>query len=81
MKWSEQPAGISGSWVRKRFVFHVLVDDADVELGWVREDLQTGLATYTRCSGGPPAMHDAASVREAKDLLIAQLVQERLDNV
>lgn len=80
MKWLKQSAGTPRSWVRGRFIFHILVDDNNVELGWVREDMAVGDAVFCRSDPHSSVQGLYASTREAKDALIAELVKERLDS-
>ena len=82
MKWTRQSAGTANSWVHKVYVFHVLTDDNDRELGWVRENtFATSEPVVAFLSSAThPITHTNSTLQEAKDKLVAALVAERLDN-
>lgn len=82
MKWAKpRRGGVRNSWVFDALLFHDLLDDEDNLLGWVKEDKRPGhgFTPQTNTSEGRAQFPTQATLKEAKDMLVAHFVLKILE--
>ena len=80
MYWTILPPGRPSSWVHDEYRFHDLHDDDDRIVGSIRESITNrNFLIYTGKNTGN--LGTVYSLDEAKAILIAHLVKERLDDL
>ena len=82
MWWAApRPAGSYGTWTYEHIYYHDLLDAEDNLLGYVREDKRPGhgFTPYTNHAEGRAQFPTQATLKEAKALLAAHFVAQRLE--
>jgi hypothetical protein len=81
VRWSIRRAGVPDTWTWENIFFHDLLDKDNSLLGYVREDKRPGhgFTPYTNLSEGRAQFPTQATLREAKAMLVAHFVIEKLE--
>lgn len=83
MRWAApRPAGVPDTWTYDHISFHDLLDDGGYLLGYVREDKSavSGFTPYTNKNYARARFSAQATLKEAKDMLVAHFVTQKLED-
>lgn len=81
MHWKKFTAGKPSSWVHDEYRFHDLLDDDESLLGFVRESVTNREFVAHANNNHSSPLGKTDNLDEAKAMLIAHLVKERLDDL
>jgi hypothetical protein len=81
MWWKHRRAGVPDTWTYENIFFHDLMTSDGTLLGYVREDKRAGhgFTPYTNLSEGGAQFPTQSTLKEAKDMLLAHFVLQKLE--